>query len=358
MASTTLFKKTAAQRLVLLIPALVACCCLTAADEKEPAPRPEPSPERYLSLKGKPEDRDDLKLFGPKADESILFEPEGLRIKLPAGSKERPETGLLIPMPGRGDFEVTVRYEILSEPTVAAAAKQPTKLLLRVCLERKDWTVAGLARRVVSDKGVQLTTWTIREKDEVTGQKRPFHREYEALAKVGQMRIVRTGSEASFFVAEGPDAEFKSLFQCPFGDEDLRSIELIGATGSPKTALDVRFTDLRVRMGSALATPDPTPAPPEPQAHRSTRLLFPILAGVLLILTVGVLVVLVSRRARPEQQAADTGSEADESAQATEPIAFQCLQCDKPLKVRAELAGKKIKCPGCGQSVRVPPPSV
>lgn len=35
-------------------------------------------------------------------------------------------------------------------------------------------------------------------------------------------------------------------------------------------------------------------------------------------------------------------------------IEFRCKKCDKKLKVKDELAGKKIKCPGCGAGTAVP----
>src|SRR5258708_7718000 len=35
-------------------------------------------------------------------------------------------------------------------------------------------------------------------------------------------------------------------------------------------------------------------------------------------------------------------------------ISFPCGNCNKPLKVKDEFAGKKVKCPGCGQQVVIP----
>jgi hypothetical protein len=39
-------------------------------------------------------------------------------------------------------------------------------------------------------------------------------------------------------------------------------------------------------------------------------------------------------------------------------IALSCPACDKALKVKDELAGKKIKCPGCGEPILVEPDEV
>src|SRR5438067_12590152 len=38
------------------------------------------------------------------------------------------------------------------------------------------------------------------------------------------------------------------------------------------------------------------------------------------------------------------------------PIVVSC-SCGKKLQVRAELAGKAVKCPGCGKSIKVPGPA-
>jgi hypothetical protein len=35
-------------------------------------------------------------------------------------------------------------------------------------------------------------------------------------------------------------------------------------------------------------------------------------------------------------------------------IAFTCPSCCKELKAKDELAGKKVKCPGCGKAAAVP----
>ena len=45
---------------------------------------------------------------------------------------------------------------------------------------------------------------------------------------------------------------------------------------------------------------------------------------------------------------------AKESVGAVEGLLVICTGCGKKLKTRRESAGKKLKCPGCGQFVAVP----
>src|SRR5947209_10898615 len=42
---------------------------------------------------------------------------------------------------------------------------------------------------------------------------------------------------------------------------------------------------------------------------------------------------------------------------AAAPIAVTCGSCQKKLQVKATLAGKAVKCPGCGGVVKIPAPS-
>src|SRR5262249_21774218 len=58
----------------------------------------------------------DFQLYGPAAEECVRFEPTGARITLPGNYGEvRPFTGLLRTVNVKGDFEITVDFEILQE---------------------------------------------------------------------------------------------------------------------------------------------------------------------------------------------------------------------------------------------------
>jgi len=38
----------------------------------------------------------------------------------------------------------------------------------------------------------------------------------------------------------------------------------------------------------------------------------------------------------------------------TDMISFSCLSCNRSFQVKDKLAGKKTKCPKCGQSICIP----
>jgi serine/threonine protein kinase len=307
---------------------------------------PEPSEnkrELHWPLRGIPEDHESWELIGPDAKQCVKFEAEGLRLTLPAGvPNERQGTGVRIPMPAQGDFELTIHYQILTEPEQANAGARPTKLTFQAQLDRRPWTVAGLARRITSDKGPQFTTWTIRDNPGNNGARQTRARQHPAQARGGRLRIVRTGSEASFYAAEEPDGDFTLLPPPrPLGEEDLKCIELVGSTGGPKATLDVRFTDLHLQTSTSLAPP-----PAEGNARRTTRIALPILVVILSVLAlVAWLRLRGGRREKTEQQASDS-----EEA----PVVIHCPGCARGIKARPELAGKKVRCPGCGQGVRLP----
>src|SRR5687767_13644770 len=72
-------------------------------------------------FKGAPANPDDFTFFGPEANEFVKYEPQGLRITLPGAAKPRPNTGLQSKFGIKGDFELTLRYELLTEPKVQTA---------------------------------------------------------------------------------------------------------------------------------------------------------------------------------------------------------------------------------------------
>jgi hypothetical protein len=105
--------------------------------------------EFFSSLQGKPEDGNHFRLIGPQAEKCVRFEPAGLRITLPQGHPGfRSATGVLTYLTVRGDFEITVRFEILTEPEKQDVGPFGTRLSLQAGMEIPDQDQVKFARAV------------------------------------------------------------------------------------------------------------------------------------------------------------------------------------------------------------------
>src|SRR5688572_16159411 len=106
------------------LPVLGVCTILAALPPSaaaqpvdKPARRDKYAEEYHPSLKGEGKPVPGLALHGPEANECVTFEPEGLRIKLPSTyPRQRPGTGVVTDFGVKGDFEITVSFEIIEEP--------------------------------------------------------------------------------------------------------------------------------------------------------------------------------------------------------------------------------------------------
>src|SRR5581483_7187693 len=76
-----------------------------------------------------------------------------------------------------------------------------------------------------------------------------------------RFRLVRTGEKLSYYLSEGPAQDFQLLTTHPFAADDLKDLQIFAQTSSPQAALDVRFTDLRIRAAVVPKTLAPLPAP-------------------------------------------------------------------------------------------------
>jgi len=79
-----------------------------------------------------------------------------------------------------------------------------------------------------------------------------------------------------------------------------------------------------------------------------------LLGASMLVLFGAVAGVQVLRRRRRPAAPPPAANPPAESNPVSTAIAARCAGCGKKLKVRRELAGKKVKCPECGKAVLVP----
>ena len=328
---------------------------------KSPAHKADYAHEYYHSFQKDREISPEFHWHGVEPESSVEFEPEGLRISLPAGfAGKRPGTGMGLNTPVTGDFEITLRYEILKEPDVADA-KEPTGLFVWVDLNKPKLNRGFVSR--VTREGKLFITWhhlTPEPPAKQVSALRPF----PAKDKSGQLRLVRTASVLYYYVAEDAGEDFRLLQKHPFGAEDLQAVRWGGQTGGPNAALEGRFIDLRIRADGLpelanVVKLNPTAPPPSQEAGSTSKtnsgagwLALGLGVGLAMLAILALGLVLVLRRRQPASTILPESKDDAPPTQAS--LSFPCSKCGKRIKVRSAIAGKKVKCPQCGQATLVP----
>jgi predicted RNA-binding Zn-ribbon protein involved in translation (DUF1610 family) len=180
-------------------------------------------------------------------------------------------------------------------------------------------------------------------------------------AKVGRLRLVRSGRELYYLKAQGADEAFKMQSKAAFGAEDLWRVEIIGSTGNEKASLDARIADIRIRaqaLPNAPATGRAGAPAPADDVEKSPdrgwlKAALWIGAAIVVFLSVAAGAAFFLRRRRPAVQTPAANQPATTEAAAAS-VAVACAGCGKQLKAKAELAGRKVKCPNCGKAVAIP----
>jgi hypothetical protein len=177
----------------------------------------------------------------------------------------------------------------------------------------------------------------------------------------GKLRVIRTGTKVTSSVAEG-DGPFEDMHPEPreIGDMEVLLFRVAALDGGDPTAeLDLRLLQFTLsgRVQEAQGK-TPLPVPPAPtdliSPTGSGRWVFWALAlvGGLVVVLFGVvlLAVLLTRKKT-------AASSRTSNAAAAVAIALACESCGKRLKVQENARGKAVKCPGCGNTMRVPQPA-
>ncbi len=344
----------------------VIAVALVAPDDTR-ALAQQPGKEYYQDFRNKRPLSEDFGLHGPDRENEIKAEDEGLRFTLGADRRAnwpaeiRPNFELV------GDFEFTATYEMFAAAQPDEGYGTGVNLTLAIREGNKNTTFAKISHvnRPKQANVYFAEAWSPQPKSY-----RPKTKPTNAMS--GQLRLTRVGVVLKFFVSEGPGKEFEEIFELKnFGDMDLPHNGFsVSDSGKPGNAVDARLIDLRIRMGNIefekatgpaplpdKAAPQVVDAPaPAPQNEGSGSLWLIVIlagAGVLLLMFIVLVAVLLLRRSR----AAHTPAQPSKKEASVPTIHFPCASCGKKLKVKSELAGKKIKCPQCGNAVAVAGPS-
>jgi len=317
--------------------------------------------EYYHSFRGDAKISQEFDYFGADGDRYVKFEPAGLHVSLSRGEHapgSNSNHGLVANVSIRGDFEITLGFELANEPP-PQGAQLGTGIIVGIDLDTPEKNQASLSR-VTRWQSKLFTTYVVFSPPGADKPLPPPFNSYPTQAAAGRLRIVRNGSEVSYFVSEDTGKEFTFLRTDQFRADAVKQVRIIGTVGGPEAWLDARVIDLRVRAdaiaGAEVTTHFPSPlGVPETQgAGRHDWLVVGSLVGAasLLSLALSTGVALYLRRRRRAGQAPAPAS--PKVPQAAAAIGIPCPGCRKNLKVKAELAGKRVKCPHCGGTVLAP----
>jgi hypothetical protein len=273
---------------------------------------------------------------------------KGVRITLPAGQGVQPHSGYMTGFAVHGDFEATTSFEILH------ADKPDTGYGVGVSLYAAIDPTAGdavsLARRLLPD-GMQV--FVSDRLKPVNGRLTHSVKTRPATAAAGKLRLQRVGPVLRFLVADGAEGEFILVDEVEFGTADVRPVQVGGNAGKSQAGLDARLLDFSVRAEDLPGLADAALATDGPAGKGWLA----AAAIIGLLIALGLLGGwLLARQRRRAGKAPAPDAEAGPGV-AAPPICFACPGCGHGLKVKAELAGKKGKCPQCGQAVLVPGPA-
>jgi RNA polymerase sigma factor (sigma-70 family) len=337
------------------------------------APADEPLPEKnyaedyHPSLQGEAKEIAGLQLIGPDVAECVTFEQAGLHLTLPLGHpRQRSGTGVVTDFGIKGDFEITLGFEILGDSRPGGGGNPTDLKLVVVPNERPEPEVwfkttqnrAYLARKLsgLNGRGLYLadqTKWNpVLPKDQWGNElfdKIEQHTDPPPLAPAttpaGRLRLVRRGSALYFSVCDQPDQAFTLLHRDEFGTKDLKNVRILGTTQGANASLDALITELRIRADAFVRGSESVPQPSAPAPAGRGRF-FLLLIGVPVL---GMALVLFAWLAARRRRAAPLVSQ-----DPTPAIVFACPGCGKRLKVRSARAGSRLKCPQCEKLVDVP----
>jgi DNA-directed RNA polymerase subunit RPC12/RpoP len=353
---------------------------------------------------------------GSNAEQFIHVEREGLRWSFAPGKAPIRPVGIYWRHQARRDFTVTAHYEILQTEAPETGSGVGVELYLMLDTPGKDGIAFALLLRprgsfpdvtFVRPKdggGVEETRRPRGSFPEVTflhlstdpDGTRVTKRSNEFVAteasKTGRLRLARQGPTLIASVAEGDQGEFHEFVRAEVPEADVRMIRFAGTSGGdPNARLEMRLLTFQLegkdlsRPGKVGGAPSTAGSPASGGASPPTTGGGPrrsqwLIGGIATAGLASAAVCLLVRRRRsknhpPTEPGADeqlpappqtiahsderVGEEAPAPGTTTGPgatagmIKFTCAACGTNLKGQQSAAGKRVKCPACGQEVLV-----
>jgi hypothetical protein len=326
------------------------------------SPAPLGAQDLNADFRNKKVDEKDLTFEGPDFAKYVKLEDEGLRWRYGGGKSPTRPVGVRWNMRLQGDFTAVAHYEILQVGQPNRGNGVGVELYVVFATPGTPRDAIAFAR-LMTPAGGPTHTYNYMTNNEAGKRtsRDAVRKPTTEKSQTGKLRVVRQGKKVTASVAEG-DGPFEDMHAEPreIGDMDVLLFRVAALDGGDPTAeLDMRLLQFtltgRVQEAQGKA---PLAVPPAPtdliSPTGSGRWVFWVLAvvGVLIIGLFGVISVvmlLTRKKATKETKASVTPP--------TVAIALACDSCGKRLKVQENARGKAVKCPGCGNTMRVPQPA-
>gem|GEM_PF-2553197 len=217
----------------------------------------------------------ELRMVGPTRTVVTKSEPRGFRITIPPQKENLGVVGFVPQFKVRGDFEITLAYEILEREKPETGGGVGVSLYLTSDTPTKE---AVHLIRVLSAKGNERV-WATRMTTDEEGKRVKLSDEgipFNALS--GRLRCTRTGSKVTYSCAE-EDGPFQEVHSDDFGTEELNMVRVGLENGNSKLPIDARFTDLTIRADEL---PGPSTAKPPQSASRLSWAIWGIVAFIVI----------------------------------------------------------------------------
>jgi hypothetical protein len=230
--------------------------------------------------------------FLEDSEEYVHPEAEGLRVTLHRDDPLHPRVTTETESSLRGDFEITLTYEILeAEPPPEGDSSFGVGIMLTVNGNARLGWFARPGKRVVLWDRPGSAGHRVLEDDTA-----PIH------DPAGRLRLSRRGKTLRFLWSSQRNGEkFDLIHQCPYPQE-INVVRLVAETNKLARNLDARFVDLRIRGGPVAA-------------HRARRigLWLALLALLLVVVLAGWIFLRRHRRTAPNISPPAASTQASEN---------------------------------------------
>src|SRR5262249_22989967 len=162
------------------------------------------------AFRGRSYDPQSFKPTGSNPARAMRADVQGLRITMPPEHNSKLPVGFVPHFGVRGDFEITLSFEILRIDKPASGTGAGVSIWIRTTSATDEAATIGRAVR----SGGEQVFFSHRASTPI--EKKREHHSGKPLAtecRTGKLRLTRNGPMLSYLVAEGDGNEFRELYQ-------------------------------------------------------------------------------------------------------------------------------------------------